>query len=150
MKINTGERIQKTREEAGLSVLSLAQKCAMRPAYLQQIEDGIVEAHIRTYQKIADALGVRVQFIIGEDSEPGGKKLSDELSGRTLWCVQATVKLVMVLGTIFLICALVAAASTLLWLGYSHFELPSIERLNEGQLYTKNVGPLALSILANP
>jgi transcriptional regulator with XRE-family HTH domain len=113
-----GERIQKLREEAGLSTQALADICLMRNQYLEQIEDDIVVPHTRTYQKIADALGVRLQHILGEEELPRKAKLSDELDGPYLVVVQGTMKLIVLFGTLALIGVLLALGAAIYFAVY--------------------------------
>lgn len=63
-----GARIKDLREAAHWSTSDLARACDLREEYLIQIENGhILKVHTRTYQKIADALGITLGMLLGEE-----------------------------------------------------------------------------------
>ncbi|MCJ2059995.1 helix-turn-helix transcriptional regulator [Methylobacterium sp. J-048] len=58
-------RVRVWREHRGLKVGALAEKAGLAPAYLSQIETGKREGTVETYRKIADALGLGLDDILG-------------------------------------------------------------------------------------
>jgi len=65
-RILDGENpIRAWREHRGLTVKALAEAAGIAPAYLSQIETGKRDGTVATVKKLADALGVSVDDVVG-------------------------------------------------------------------------------------
>ena len=65
-RILDGENLIRVwREHRGLSVKTLAEKAGIAPAYLSQIETGKRDGTVSTIKKLAAALGVTVDDLVG-------------------------------------------------------------------------------------
>jgi DNA-binding XRE family transcriptional regulator len=65
-RILDGENLIRVwREHRGLTVKSLAEKAGIAPAYLSQIETGKRDGTVSTIKKLAAALGVTVDDLVG-------------------------------------------------------------------------------------
>lgn len=62
------ERIRRLREERGLTQVKLAVEADMNPATLNRIEQGKANPNLKTLERLADALGVRVAQLLEDDS----------------------------------------------------------------------------------
>lgn len=66
-RILDGENpIRVWREHRGLTVKALAEAAGITPAYLSQLETGKRDGTVATVKKLADALGVSVDDLVGE------------------------------------------------------------------------------------
>lgn len=63
-----GERIYLARQTKGLKQLALCDKTGISQSSLSDIESGRAKITVETLYKIADALGVSVVYLLGEDS----------------------------------------------------------------------------------
>lgn len=63
--LNGENRIRVWREHRGLSATALAKSAGIAAAYLSQIETGKRDGTIETYRKLADALRVSLDDLIG-------------------------------------------------------------------------------------
>lgn len=70
--MTTGQRIKVARKKAGMTQKQLAQKCGMADSAIRKYESGKIEPKLVTAQKIASALGVRVEDILGLESFDSG------------------------------------------------------------------------------
>lgn len=117
-----GQRVREARERLKLSPGELAKGAAMREAYLVQIEsDEVPGVNVRTLQKLADALGVRIEYILGQEELPEKQTLADSVPPEYLWFVRATMCLVVALGTLCLLTLISAIGAALV----VHFEILS-------------------------
>lgn len=65
-RILDGENpIRVWREHRGLSVKALAEKAGIAPAYLSQVETGKRDGTVETLRKLAGALGVTLDDLVG-------------------------------------------------------------------------------------
>ena len=65
-RILDGENLVRVRREhRGLTVKSLAEKAGIAPAYLSQIETGKRDGTVATVKKLAAALGITVDDLVG-------------------------------------------------------------------------------------
>lgn len=65
-RILDGENpIRVWREHRGLSVKALAEKAGITPAYLSQVETGKRDGTVETLRKLAGALGVTLDDLVG-------------------------------------------------------------------------------------
>ena len=62
--VGTSDRVKMARKKAGLTIRELADKIAVSPTTIQNIESGKVEPRISTLQKIADTCGFDVRKLI--------------------------------------------------------------------------------------
>lgn len=74
MTTSIGERLKKCRNEKGLSLRELAGKIDLSASFLSQIEQGKASPSIENLKKIANALDVRVGYLI-EDEEDDEKNI---------------------------------------------------------------------------
>jgi len=63
---NLGSRIRKLREEQGLSRATLAQMCGVSERALQNIEINKADLRVGTLEKVAVALGIKVEDLVKE------------------------------------------------------------------------------------
>lgn len=120
MKI--GERISDIRQSRGLSVQDLAKLIDVRPQFVANIEDGTQKAHTLTYRKIADALNVPLEMLLDQNYvPPTPEKWQDELPGPYRWLIVWIIRLVIILGALWLILATIITASSIL-LYWLHFD----------------------------
>lgn len=110
-----GTRIRDFREVAGWSTGDLARACQFRESYLLDIEAGnVLKVHSLTYQKIADALGITLPMLNGDEEVPVGMSLEDEVPEEYRWLVRNIIYLVVILGTQVIILALIVSSSLVL------------------------------------
>lgn len=96
-----GQRIRDFREASGWSTNELARACNMREAYLIDIEQGnVIKVHTMTYQKIADALGVTLSILNGDEEIPGGMSLEDEIPEGQRFLIKIILRLIITLGVV--------------------------------------------------
>lgn len=62
-KKDIGERIRSMRKGAGLTQDELAERCGMKQQYIQYLETGKRKPGIEVLEKIAAALGKRIDFV---------------------------------------------------------------------------------------
>lgn len=94
-----GVRIRDMREALGWSTTDLARACNMRETFLLDIESGVVlKVHTFTYRKIADALGVTLGQLMGEDEIPAHLTLEDAAPEEYRWLIKNTMAMVITLG----------------------------------------------------
>ena len=67
--IKFGRIIRANREGRGLSQEALAELAALSRSYLSEIERGAVVPSIDTMQKLADALGEKLSFLVSQYEE---------------------------------------------------------------------------------
>ena len=65
MYVTTGQRIKAARKRAGLTQKELGAKLGVAYQTLAQWENYLRNPKIETIQRIADALGVSLQYILG-------------------------------------------------------------------------------------
>src|SRR4051812_17675242 len=104
-----GKRVRKIREGLELSAMALAKLVDMREEYLIAVEDG-QRVHLRTYQKISDALGVNLAVILGETELPIGASLQSELSPSTFSLVRLTLGLSLSIGVLVIMTVVMGLA----------------------------------------
>jgi len=63
-------RITETRERKGMNQAKLAEKTGITPAAISQIEKGLRIPTIPVLQKIANVLGVSIDYLTGKTDEP--------------------------------------------------------------------------------
>lgn len=63
-------RIMETRERRGMNQAKLAEKAGITPAAISQIEKGLRIPTIPVLQKIANVLGVSIDYLTGKTDEP--------------------------------------------------------------------------------
>lgn len=122
MSAEIGLRIRELREQAAWSPRDLADACDIRVEYVLDIEDGVPKVHTRTYQKIADALNVNLQYLLtGErETEPAKLDLLAEVPPEWRWLIRLTMRLVIVFGTLNLLLGIICVFGYLaLWLAAS-------------------------------
>lgn len=109
-----GERIQHYREIRGLSTLRLARMAQMREEFLLKIESSVILPQTRTLQKIADALDVSLDVLLGNELPGDKKRLEDELPEPYLSYVKWTMRLSLSLGVLLLTSLALLATALLL------------------------------------
>jgi transcriptional regulator with XRE-family HTH domain len=94
-----GQRLRTLREELGWSHDTLARASNTSVDYLLQLEDGRVsDVSIRTWKKIAEALGYTVDDIL--DPPPKVETIFEEIPPIYQWFTKLVVKLLLLLGTL--------------------------------------------------
>jgi len=63
-----GERIRKARLQAGLSQREIARKSGITVSFLSQVEKNKSTPSLKSLQSIAQALDMKVNLLLGEDS----------------------------------------------------------------------------------
>ena len=61
-RIQIGNRISELRQEKGMSVIQLAEKCDVSPQNIYKIEDGKYNVSIDILYKVCKALGVKLKI----------------------------------------------------------------------------------------
>ena len=65
-RLRIGRRIAETRKERGLTQTQLAERCGLQQAHIARIEAGRYSVGLDTLAQIADALGMKIDFIIND------------------------------------------------------------------------------------
>lgn len=90
--MSLGEKLQRVRTNAGISVRTLAKDVGVSPSFIYQVERGQTAPSLSTLKKIAEALNTQVSFFV-EDELPEEwfivrcdkrKKLVTDVSGLTV------------------------------------------------------------------
>lgn len=90
--MNLGEKLQRVRTNAGISVRTLAKVVGVSPSFVYQVERGQTAPSLSTLKKMAEALNTQVAFFV-EDELPEEwfivradkrKKLMTEIPGLTV------------------------------------------------------------------
>lgn len=66
--MSLGSRIRQIRCRAGLSQKEIAQKSGITVSFLSQVERGIASPSIKSLRNIARAIGIRVSYLLSEDT----------------------------------------------------------------------------------
>ena len=75
-----GKQIQEMRQQKGMTQLELAQKLAMTPKYISNIECGGKKPTLETFVAIANALQIDANTLLADVLDT-----SDEIKCSTLW-----------------------------------------------------------------
>ena len=140
-----GAKIRGLRESVAWSPEDLAQACSLRTVYLMAIEDDSApRVHTRTYQKIADALNVPLEYLFGNVPLDPALTLEKELEDHPWrWFISLILRLIIVLGTLTLtliIMALVVyVANRVALIGSSRSQ-----DINKGAVLSLHMLPLPL------
>jgi transcriptional regulator with XRE-family HTH domain len=65
-----GERLRKAREDKGLSQSELADKAGFQPSAIAHFESGRRSPSFDNLRRIADALALTIDFLLGRETEP--------------------------------------------------------------------------------
>lgn len=65
-RLRIGRRIAEIRKERGLTQTQLAQQCGQQQAHIARIEAGRYSVGLDTLAQIADAMGMKIDFIIND------------------------------------------------------------------------------------
>ena len=65
------ERLRKARENRGLTQSDLAQRAGLEPSAVSHFEAGRRQPSFHNLRKLADALSVSTDYLIGRDLDPG-------------------------------------------------------------------------------
>jgi transcriptional regulator with XRE-family HTH domain len=65
-----GHRLRKIREDKGLSQAELAEKAKMQPSAISHFEAGRRSPSFDNLKRLADALSVTIDFLLGRQVEP--------------------------------------------------------------------------------
>ena len=65
------ERLRKARENRGLTQADLAQRAGLEPSAVSHFEAGRRQPSFHNLRKLADALSVTTDYLIGRDLKPG-------------------------------------------------------------------------------
>lgn len=69
MPVSFGERLRKVREDKGLSQSDLAHKTGFQPSAISHFESGRRSPSFENLKRLADALSVTIDFLLGRESE---------------------------------------------------------------------------------
>lgn len=64
-------RLRKTREQKGLSQAELAEKSGFQPSAISHFETGRRAPSFDNLKRLADALSVSTDYLLGRETEPG-------------------------------------------------------------------------------
>lgn len=70
MSVEFGNRLREAREKKGLSQAELAQKSGFQPSAVSHFESGRRSPSFDNLRKLADALSVTIDFLLGREPEP--------------------------------------------------------------------------------
>ncbi|MCA9033120.1 MAG: helix-turn-helix transcriptional regulator [Planctomycetaceae bacterium] len=70
MSVEFGNRLREAREKKGLSQAEMAQKSGLQPSAVSHFESGRRAPSFDNLRKLADALSVTIDFLLGRESEP--------------------------------------------------------------------------------
>lgn len=70
MPASFGDRLRKIREDKGLSQSELAHKTGFQPSAISHFESGRRSPSFENLKRLADALSVTIDFLLGRESEP--------------------------------------------------------------------------------
>jgi transcriptional regulator with XRE-family HTH domain len=65
-RLRIGQRIAKLRKEQNLTQTQLAERCGLQQAHIARIETGRYSVGLDTLAQIADAMGMKIDFIIND------------------------------------------------------------------------------------
>ncbi len=65
-----GERLRRTREDKGLSQGDLAHKTGLQPSAISHFESGRRSPSFDNLKRLADALAVTIDYLMGRESAP--------------------------------------------------------------------------------
>ena len=65
-----GDLLRKTREDKGLSQSELAHKAGFQPSAIAHFESGRRSPSFENLKRLADALAVTIDFLLGRETEP--------------------------------------------------------------------------------
>src|SRR5580693_7155679 len=71
MPENFGERLRSTRESKGLSQAELGQKAGLQPSAISHFESGRRSPSFDNLRKLADALNVTIDHLLGRETASG-------------------------------------------------------------------------------
>ncbi len=72
MNVLDHERLRKARERSGLSQSELAERVKVQPPVISHFENGKRSPSVITLRRLADALDVSVDFLLGRSDDPKG------------------------------------------------------------------------------
>jgi transcriptional regulator with XRE-family HTH domain len=70
MAENFGEHLRKEREAKGLSQMELAEKAGLQPSAISHFELGRRSPSFDNLRRLADALNVTIDYLVGRQTEP--------------------------------------------------------------------------------
>ena len=65
-RLRIGQRIAELRKEQNLTQTQLAERCGLQQAHIARIEAGRYSVGLDTLAQIADAMGMKIDFIIND------------------------------------------------------------------------------------
>lgn len=65
-RLRIGQRIAELRKEQGMTQTQLAERCGLQQAHIARIEAGRHSVGLDTLAQIADAMGMKIDFIIND------------------------------------------------------------------------------------
>lgn len=86
--MNIGETIKNIRKDQGLTQKELAEKTGLALITIQQYERNVREPKLESIKKIAEALGVTMGDLIGDDFDKYKRSMGDELKS----CLRTAIK----------------------------------------------------------
>ena len=65
-RLRIGQRIAELRKGQGITQTQLAERCGLQQAHIARIEAGRYSVGLDTLAQIADAMGMKIDFIIND------------------------------------------------------------------------------------
>ena len=65
-RLRIGQRIAELRKGQGITQTQLAERCGLQQAHIARIETGRYSVGLDTLAQIADAMGMKIDFIIND------------------------------------------------------------------------------------
>ena len=65
-RLRIGQRIAELRKEQNLTQTQLAERCGLQQAHIARIEAGRYSVGLDTLAQIADAMGMKIDFVIND------------------------------------------------------------------------------------
>ena len=65
-RLRIGQRIAELRKEQGMTQTQLAERCGLQQAHIARIETGRYSVGLDTLAQIADAMGMKIDFITND------------------------------------------------------------------------------------
>ena len=65
-RLRIGQRIAELRKGQGMTQTQLAERCGLQQAHIARIEAGRYSVGLDTLAQIADAMGMKIDFIIND------------------------------------------------------------------------------------
>lgn len=116
-----GEKVRDLREELNISVQELAKASNMRPKYLLQIEENMIErVNTLTWQKLADALSVPLAVVMGTEEYSPKQSVYEEMPEGESFVMKLIMNFALVAGVLVIIVTLFGAGAVLFFVAKTY------------------------------